>query len=107
MSALGDNKQLDAVIAALERIETRAERLDTRTAMLDERTARLDERSLTIVKAVEGNGMPGLRQRVEDLEAVKNKATGVVAVLGTIGVGIWGFLEWAFHAAGRGNIAPH
>jgi len=63
---------------------------------LDERTERMD-------RVLSGNGQPGLVQKVEALEEHKNKVTGAVTVIGLIGTGVWGFLEYVFHAAKGGK----
>jgi hypothetical protein len=70
---------------------------DDRLAQIAETLGRLDERTLVIQKAVEGNGQPGLKQRVQILEDHHNKITGGVTVIGALGTVLWGFLEYMFH----------
>jgi len=60
-------------------------------------------RLTTIEHAVLGNNQPGLVQKVEALEAHDNKVVGAVGVIGALGVGIWGFLEYIFHFAKGGK----
>jgi hypothetical protein len=62
-----------------------------------ETLGRLDERTERIEREVVGNGQPGLKQRVEDLEAAKNRTIGGIGVIGAIGTFIWGGLEYIFH----------
>lgn len=59
--------------------------------------ARIESKIGDLDKNLNGNGQPGLQQRVQDLEASKNRTVGAIAVLGTIGTGIWGLLEYVFH----------
>jgi len=47
----------------------------------------------TIEKEVTGNGQPGLRQRVEDLEASKNRLWGIGGAITFIG----GIAEYFIH----------
>jgi hypothetical protein len=70
---------------------------DDRLSQIAETLGRLDERTLVIQRAVEGNGQPGLKQRVQTLEEHHSKITGGVTVIGVLGAGLWGFLEWIFH----------
>jgi hypothetical protein len=58
---------------------------------------RLDERTERMEHDLGGNGQPGFRQRLEVLEASKNRMAGALAVCGAIGTGVWGLLEWVFH----------
>ena len=53
-----------------------------------------------VERAVLGNGQPGLAQKVEELEAHKNRANGALMVLTVVGTGIWGALEYLFHLRG-------
>lgn len=46
---------------------------------------------------VAGNGQPGLRQRVEDLEASRNKVWGGLGVLTALG----SVIEWLIHRGAR------
>lgn len=71
--------------------------MDDKLAQILETLGRLDERSKQIQKDVGGNGQPGLKQRVENLEAHQNKQTGAMVVIGSLGAGAWGFMEWLFH----------
>lgn len=57
----------------------------------------LDAKVDLLVKLVAGNGMPGLVQKVEGLEAHKNRELGGLAVMGTIGSVLWGGIEYWFH----------
>ena len=75
--------------------------MEDRLAQMAETLGRLDERTLAIQRAVEGNGQPGLKQRVQILEEHHNKITGGVTVIGVLGAGLWGFLEWIFHVYAR------
>ena len=61
---------------------------------------RLDERSERMEKVVSGNGMPGLVQRVEKLEATENQRRGARKLIVLIGGGLWGLLEYLFHMRG-------
>jgi hypothetical protein len=61
---------------------------------------KLDERTERIDKILSGNGQMGLIQKVEQLEAHKNKVTGAVTILGFVGTTIWGALEYFFHSKG-------
>lgn len=70
---------------------------DDQTAKVLETLGRLDERTERLLNVVEGNGQPGLKQRVESLEEHKNKVTGAVAVVTLIGGGVWSVLEYVFH----------
>jgi hypothetical protein len=70
---------------------------EDRLAQIAETLGRLDERTLVIQKAVEGNGQPGLKQRVQMLEDHDSKITGGVTVITILGAGLWGFLEYLFH----------
>ena len=70
---------------------------EDRLAQIAETLGRLDERTLVIQRAVEGNGQPGLKQRVQTLEEHQSKITGGVTVIGILGASLWGFLEWAFN----------
>lgn len=53
----------------------------------------IDARLANIEKLVGGNGQPGLKQKVEDLEAANNRTKGAFAVIAFIG----GVLEWLLH----------
>lgn len=66
-----------------------------------EKLGGMEARIENIEKAVSGNGMPGLAQKVEDLQEKQNKVAGAVTVLGGIGAVVWGVLEWAFHFRGH------
>jgi hypothetical protein len=78
---------------------------DDRLAQIAETLGRLDERTLVIQRAVEGNGQPGLKQRVQTLEEHHNKITGGVTVIGVLGAGLWGFLEWVFHFYSKNGVS--
>ena len=55
--------------------------------------ARIEAKLDAIDKGVNGNGMPGLKQKVEELEASKNRVWGVGSAIVFIG----GVLEWFLH----------
>ena len=55
--------------------------------------ARMEAKLDAIDRGVNGNGMPGLKQKVEELEASKNRVWGVGAAVTFIG----GIAEWLFH----------
>lgn len=58
---------------------------------------RMESNQDQMKSAVMGNGQPGLKQRVENLEEQKNKVMGGLAVVGVLAAGLWGFLEYIFH----------
>jgi hypothetical protein len=66
---------------------------DQQAAEILETLGRLDERTSRIDKAVNGNGQPGLAQKVEDLEASRNRLAGA----GAVGAFLIGVAEWFFH----------
>lgn len=70
---------------------------DEQVVKIMETLGKLDERTENIEKAVLGNGQPGLAQKVEELEAHKNRTIGGVAVLSFLLTAIWGWLEYTFH----------
>ena len=55
--------------------------------------ARIEAKLDGISRDVSGNGQPGLVQKVEDLEASRNRMWGAGAVLTFLG----GVAEWLFH----------
>jgi len=55
--------------------------------------AALSARMVNVEKLVGGNGQPGLAQKVEDLEASRNRMWGIGAAVTFIG----GIAEWLFH----------
>lgn len=81
--------------------------IEERLTHIAETLGRLDERTLVIQKSVEGNGQMGLKQRVQILEEHHNKITGGVTVIGVLGAGVWGFLEYLFHFYAKGPGGGH
>lgn len=55
--------------------------------------ARIEAKLESIDKGVNGNGMPGLKQKVEDLEASKNRMWGA----GALGTFLLGIAEYFYH----------
>ena len=55
--------------------------------------ARIEAKLDAVDKGLNGNGMPGLKQKVEDLEASKNRVWGVGAALTFFA----GLAEWLLH----------
>ena len=70
---------------------------ETQTLKVMQLLGKLDERTAIMQKAIEGNGQKGLTQRVEELEAHRNRELGALAVLGTAGTMLWSGLEYWFH----------
>ena len=75
--------------------------LDDHLIFLTSAVARIEARLTNIEKAIAGNGMPGLVQKVEALEQHQSKITGGVTVIGVLGASLWGFLEYLFHFYGK------
>ena len=66
---------------------------DEQASKVIEMLGRLDERTERIDRTLNGNGQPGLVQKVEGLEASKNRVWGVGAAVTFIG----GLVEYLFH----------
>jgi len=66
---------------------------DEQITKIFETLGRLDERTENIERAVLGNGQVGLKQKVEDLEASRNRVWGVGAAVTFIG----GIVEYLIH----------
>jgi hypothetical protein len=62
---------------------------------MKETLGRLDERTERIMRLLEGNGTPGLVQRVDELESLADKAKGLLWFSGAGGVG--GALSAVYH----------
>lgn len=73
---------------------------DHTIAKIAETLGRLDERTERIERDLLGNGQPGIKQRVEDLEAHQNRVLGAFGILGGLGATLWGILEYLFHFKG-------
>lgn len=54
---------------------------------LDERTESMKEDINSILKSINGNGVPGLVQRVDSLEASRDQARGFHKIIGVVGGG--------------------
>lgn len=65
----------------------------THIIQIKERQASLFEKVENIEKAVGGNGQPGLMQKVEELQASKNRIWGAGTVLAVLA----GAAEWFLH----------
>lgn len=62
---------------------------------LKESVGRIEQKVDTAVRAIEGNGQPGLRQRVESLESDRSKMWGVGAAVTFVG-GAFEFMAHRF-----------
>ena len=67
--------------------------IDDHVIALTAAVARIESKLDAIDKGVNGNGQPGLAQKVEELEASKNRAWGVGTAVAFLG----GLAEWFFH----------
>jgi hypothetical protein len=70
---------------------------DEQIAKVFEALGGLKSQIESIERAVSGNGMPGLKQKVEILEANQNKAAGAIGLLMAFGGILWAVLEYVFH----------
>lgn len=62
-------------------------------AKIMEFLGRLDERTAIMYKELLGGEQPGLKQRVENLEASRNRVWGGILTL----TGLGGLVEWLIH----------
>jgi hypothetical protein len=71
--------------------------MDDHIIELTAAVSRIEAKVESIDRGVNGNGQPGLKQRVEDLEASKNRMWG----MGTAGAFLLGVAEYLFHRGGK------
>jgi len=67
--------------------------MDDHTVVIVTSIARIEAKLDAVVKSVNGNGMPGLVQKIDALEASKNRVWGMGAAMAFI----IGLAEWFFH----------
>jgi hypothetical protein len=67
--------------------------MDDHIVELAAAVARIEAKLDVIDRGVNGNGQPGLKQKVEDLEASKNRVWGVGAAVTFFA----GLAEWLLH----------
>lgn len=66
---------------------------DEQLGKILETLGRLDERTAIMYRELLGGEQPGIKQRVEDLEASRNRMWGAVGAA----TGLGGLVEWFIH----------
>lgn len=66
---------------------------DEQLGKILETLGRLDERTAIMYRELLGGEQPGLKQRVQDLEASRNRMWGAVWTM----TGLGGLVEWFIH----------
>jgi len=66
---------------------------DEQVNKIMETLGRLDERTELLVREIQGGEQPGIRQKIEDLQASRNRLWGGLSVLSLFG----GLVEYFIH----------
>ena len=68
---------------------------------LKESVGGINERLDRLHAAIDGNGQPGLQQRVQSLEQARSKLTGIAFGIGAVWTGLITLIEYLFQHRAR------